>query len=264
MLASRLVNGVTIIHEPLERDRFRLNQFWFNLKRESPSQVKLEHDFEVEKEALSDSASTDHALGAEIGRLDYYQIEFASHDCVIAEGVWAESYADAPGLRAQFHNAAEFFARYPDEAPPEDLTLCAPRPERGAKLEAALRHPAARAAAAVIPGPLEGFIDTADAWHIHGWALDTAYPNLPVLLDIRLDDEALGDVLAVQPRDDLRAAGKGAGNCAFSFTAPRRLPADALSRLTVRRVSDGAPLPLSFEAACRPAAATPTSLRIVA
>ena len=48
--------------DTLERDRFGLNQPWFDLKRESPSQVKLEHDSEVEGEARSASTSTDHAL----------------------------------------------------------------------------------------------------------------------------------------------------------------------------------------------------------
>jgi hypothetical protein len=205
ILASRLVNGVTILHEPIT---------------------------------------------AEIGKLDYYQIEFVTHDCVIAEGTWAETYADAPGLRAQFHNAADFFSRYSDEAPPEALTLCAPRPERGAKLESALTPVIARAA--IAPGTLEGYIDTIDAWHIQGWALDTAHPNLPVLLDIFLGDEKLGLTLACHHREDLAAAGKGTGRCAFTFTTPRRLPEDAPTRISIRRASDGANLPFAQQPAVQP------------
>jgi hypothetical protein len=203
VLASSLVNGITIIEEP---------------------------------------------VGADTGVIDYFQIEFSTHDCVIAEGIWAESYADAPGLRAQFHNAADYFARYPHEVPCEDLVLCAPRPERGAELEVALRPAAARAAAGIAAGTLEGFVDMVNDRHIQGWALDTANPNLPVLLNIMLDEQRLGSVLACQLRDDLRNAGKGSGRCAFAFNFPPGLAEDALSRLTVCRAADGAPL--AFTDAC--------------
>jgi hypothetical protein len=79
-------------------------------------------------------------------QLDYVQIDLGHHDCVLAEAAWSETFADAPGLRAQFHNAAEFHALYPDAPPPDELHLCAPRPQRGWKLEATLRTIAARAA----------------------------------------------------------------------------------------------------------------------
>jgi autotransporter-associated beta strand protein len=186
-------------------------------------------------------------ITADIGKLDYYQIEFATHDCVIAEGAWAESYADAPGLRAQFQNAADFYARYPDDAPPEALTLCAPRPERGTKLESALLPVVSRAA--ITPGALEGYIDSIDAWHIQGWALDTEHPELPVLLDILLNGEKLGTALACHHREDLAAAGKNSGRCAFTFKAPRRLPPDAVNHLTIRRAADGANLPFAQQPA---------------
>ena len=82
-------------------------------------------------------------------RIDYFHVELASHDCVIAEGAWAETYADAQVSRAAFDNAAEYEALYPEDGPaPDEFTLCAPRPERGAKLEAALRPVVARAVAA--------------------------------------------------------------------------------------------------------------------
>jgi len=71
--------------------------------------------------------------------VNYVQLDLGTHDCVVAEGCWSESYADAPGMRAQFHNAAEFEALYPNDPPPEALTLCAPRPESGPRLAAALR-----------------------------------------------------------------------------------------------------------------------------
>ena len=84
-------------------------------------------------------------------RIDYFHVELAAHDCVIAEGTWAETYADAQISRARFDNAAEYEALYPEDGPaPDEFTLCAPRPERGAKLEGALRPILARAEAVAI------------------------------------------------------------------------------------------------------------------
>ena len=59
-------------------------------------------------------------------QIDYFQLEFSHHDCVRAEGAWSESFADGPGLRAQFQNAADFWARYPEYQTPAKLALCAP------------------------------------------------------------------------------------------------------------------------------------------
>jgi hypothetical protein len=225
----------------------------------SPGHAILVENILVLASSLANGVTILHEpVTADIGKLDYYQIEFSTHDCVIAEGIWAESYADAPGLRAQFHNAADFYANYPDDAPPESLTLCAPRPDRGTKLEAALLPVIARVA--ITPGKLEGYIDTIDAWHIQGWALDTAHPNLPVLLDVFLNGEKLGTALACHHREDLAAAGKGTGKCAFTFKAPHRLPPDALATLTIRRASDGANLPFARQPAIQPQPA----LRVVA
>jgi hypothetical protein len=168
--------------------------------------------------------------------VNYVQLDLGGHDCVLAEGAWSETYADAPGMRAQFHNAAEYEALYPDAPPAEALRLCASRPEAGPKLEAALRPVVARAG--VTPGPLEGWLDCATDWQITGWARDMAHPEMPVLLEILTDDAVIGTVLARASRADLAAAGKG--NCAFSFTPPSRLRGEAV---TVRRSADGAALP---------------------
>jgi len=168
--------------------------------------------------------------------VNYVQLDFGRHDCVIAEGAWSESYADAPGMRALYHNAAEYDALYPDEPPVEALLLCAERPEGGARLAAALAPVVARAT--VTPGPLEGWIDRAADWEIQGWARDLGGPELPVRLEILADGQVIGTVLACECREDLRHAGKG--NCAFRFTPPARLRAEAL---TIRRAVDGAELP---------------------
>lgn len=172
--------------------------------------------------------------------IEYFQVELESHDCIVAEGTWSESYADAPGMRAQFHNHAEYRALYPDAPEPTELKLCAPRPERGPALDEVARPLAARAAKGLTPGMLDGYIDKVTATEIHGWAKDLAYPELPVLLEVLAGDEVLGTILACDPRGDLRTAGKG--NCAFSLTLVAPLPEEAFAALRIRRAVDGAEL----------------------
>jgi hypothetical protein len=175
----------------------------------------------------------------------YAHIELAAHDCVLAEGAWSEAYADAPGFRGQFQNAAEYELLYPDAPRAEALALCAPRPERGKLLATALAPVVARAGAGLRPGPLEGVIDSANGRRVEGWARDLAHPELPVLLEVRVHGRRLGHVLACDARDDLAAAGKGRGRCAFSFDAPVDLTAEMLAGLEVRRAADHAVVPMA-------------------
>jgi hypothetical protein len=174
-------------------------------------------------------------------QIDYFQIELETHDCVLAEGAWSETFADAPGLRAQFHNAANFWALYPDYETPPALALAAPRPQAGPELEAALRPIVARAAASVTPGRLEGYIDVLTSETIAGWARDAGHPNLPVELEFFLGAISLGTALACDPRPDLAQA--GLGNCAFAVTLSTKLAPEDLARLQIRRTQDGAMLP---------------------
>ena len=50
------------------------------------------------------------------GEIRYYHLDLGDHDCVLAEGAWAESYYEHLN-REQFDNAAEFRARFPGAAP---------------------------------------------------------------------------------------------------------------------------------------------------
>jgi Hint domain len=180
--------------------------------------------------------------------IDYFQIELETHDCVIAEGTWSETYADGPGQRDCFHNAAEFAALYPNHAPPSELTLCAPRPERGPKLAAALRDVVARASTSLRPGPLRGAIDTASApFTIICWAQDTNHPHLPVALEVLLGDTVIATVLACDYRPDLDQAGIAHGRAAAFITTPVRLHPEQLKTLRIRRASDHAELLMSPE-----------------
>jgi hypothetical protein len=169
-------------------------------------------------------------------QVDYFQLEFETHDCVLAEGVWSESYADTPGLRGKFHNAAEFHALYPGHVEPETQILCAPRPLEGPGLDAALRPLLARLP--VRPGPLRGCIDEVSPGVIRGWAWDEANPHLPVLLEIAAGEKVIGTILACDYRDDLAKAGIGRGHCSFRFEKPAGLLRQGA--VTIRRVQDGA------------------------
>jgi autotransporter passenger strand-loop-strand repeat protein len=196
--------------------------------------------------------------------IDYFQIELAMHDCVVAEGAWSETFADGPGLRAQFHNHAEFYALYPRHRPPETVSLCAPRPEQGEKLAAALAPIAARAAAGLPVGKLRGVFEKIEMdWKISGWAMDESYPDLPVLLEVVAEDQVIGTVLACDYRRDLQAAGLGRGHCAFTYNAPERLRPEQLASLQIRRAADGAPL-WSMAAAAPAGEAPRQGLRLVA
>jgi hypothetical protein len=204
---------------------------------------------------------TQGPLPAEI---DYFNIELGSHDCVIAEGAFAETFADGPGLRAQFHNAVEYFAQYPHSRPPAEIRLCAPRPERGAELDAALRPVVARAAGGVAPGPLEGCIDIVTEWRVEGWALDMHNPELPVLLEFVVDGKVIGTALACDFRDDLKAAGKGNGRCAVFHKLPVRLPGALLPQLYIRRAADGAQIRARHDPAAGQETRRPADSRAVA
>ncbi len=176
----------------------------------------------------------------------YFQLEFSTHDCVLAEGCWSESFIDGPGLRAQFHNAAEYLRERPDYVEPPETLLCAPRPESGPTLAQALAPVLARATAILAkaggtPGPLEGWIDDIADGHITGWAIDTQQPEMPVWLDVWSGTTKLGTVLACEHRADLEAAGKGSGRCAFTFA----LPDEAGTSLSVRRAGDTTILPMA-------------------
>jgi len=216
----------------------------------SPGHSLLIGDVLVLAAALVNGVTVTQRYGEETpAMIEYFQIELQAHDCVIAEGIWAETYADAPGLRAQFHNEAEYYALYPDEPPAAELSLCAPRPERGEKRLGALRQVAVIAEAYVMPGRFEGWIDSVSDWRIEGWAIDHDHPELPLLLEVFLGNEVIGTALACEEREDLVKAGIGNGRRAFVFTPPARLrPADR-PRTEMRRARDGAPLQMTQ--ACR-------------
>ena len=188
--------------------------------------------------------------------IHYFNIEVETHDCVRAEGAWAETYADCPGMRARFHNAASFFERYPGHVTPDAPQLCAPRPLDGPELSAALQPVVARAMAGRVHGRVCGYLETVDpAGVIRGWAYDDSHPDMPVLLDIVLDDAVIGRVLACDFRADLRAAGLGRGHCSFAWPSGRALTRQQAALVEIRCAADGRTLPCTEDLqGCRAAA----------
>ena len=175
--------------------------------------------------------------------IDYYQLEFETHDCVLAEGSWSESFCDFGSLRNQFHNVAEFWQLYPKYRTPEEHIMCAPRLESGPTLDAVLKPIIERAAARVPLGPLQGVIDEVQpSGLIRGWAIDVAHPELPVLLEILLDGRVLSSILACGYRPDLAAAGLGRGRCGFTFEGSTIDP-ESLLNICVRRFDTDNQLP---------------------
>jgi hypothetical protein len=160
--------------------------------------------------------------------VDYFHVELEGHDCLFAEGAWAESYADGPGLRAQFHNAAECGGC----VPPEMVRTCVERPLAGPRLEMAVALVAARAARGMAPGRLMGFVDlVTPEGRVEGWARDEAQPLLPVCLELRVGGRAVDTALACHERGDV-------GRCAFVFETRRMLS----GQVSVHRVGDGVAL----------------------
>lgn len=63
-------------------------------------------------------------------------------------------------------------------------------------------------------------IDRWDENGISGWAIDMAKPQIPVALEILIDDELIAKSVANIFRQDLLDFGIGSGNCAFQLSIP--------------------------------------------
>ena len=187
-----------------------------------------------------------------VGRVEYFHIEFDTHDVIIAEGAPSESFIDDDS-RGMFHNAYEYDALYAAEVG-QPAHYCAPRRDEGYEVEAVRRRIAQRAGllrAANGPrtGELCGYIDLVSETCIAGWAQNSEAPEAPVCLDILVEGKLIGQVLANAYRDDLKAAGLGSGRHAFTFTPPAGFdfPGDTVE---VRRSLDGMALEFTAASEC--------------
>jgi hypothetical protein len=174
-----------------------------------------------------------------VDSVTYYHIETENHEVIFAENCPAETFLDE-NFRAQFQNAAEFHALYPNQS--STNTTCLPLLEDGFALHAIQQRLNARAGVLPPPethGALRGYVDEPGPEICSGWAQDLENPETPVCLDILVDGARIARVLANLYRADLRDAGIGSG--CHAFRAP--LPAGLSGRLEIRRASDGAALP---------------------
>ena len=199
---------------------------------------------------LANGASIFQVKGAE--KVEYFHIELAEHDIILAEGAPSESFVD-DGSRMLFHNAREFAKLYP-EAKIQPALYCAPRITAGYPLESIRHRLAARAG---LRGeqqaePLHGFLDNVSVDLVEGWAQNPLYPEAPVCLDIVVGGRLAIRTLANVYRGDLLNVGLGSGRHGFSVRLPVRLTSDERAGVEVRRSSDQASLPLSI--ACQRAA----------
>ena len=69
--------------------------------------------------------------------VDYFHVELATHDVILAEGAPSETFLD-DGSRGMFHNAADFARLYPKARVPTDY--CAPRLADGPEVELVRRR----------------------------------------------------------------------------------------------------------------------------
>lgn len=91
---------------------------------------------------------------------------------------------------------------------------------------------------------LEGSIDRCTGFLLEGWALDRSQLGSSVRLEILVDGELIGHVVANRYREDIFKSGRfGDGFCGFGLDMPVRLKPGVEHLIEVRRADDGTPLP---------------------
>ena len=177
--------------------------------------------------------------------IDYFHIELDTHDVIMAEGAWSESFIDDDN-RGLFHNAHEYAALYSEAAEPP-VQYCAARVDSGIEVDQARQRVARRAGlmheGEPRPGALRGYIDLISPQRAAGWAQCIEYPEAPVCLEVLCDGEPIGRVVANRYRADLEQAGIGSGRHSFELAFPRGFVVSP-DALQVRRAFDGVELAL--------------------
>jgi glycosyltransferase involved in cell wall biosynthesis len=199
----------------------------------------------------------------DVDSVEYFHLELASHDVIFADGAASETFVDCDS-RAMFHNATDYASRYPDDPGPA-WQFCAPRVvPASAELVTILARLAARAGQIQAFGPPEamlGHIDFYDRLRVRGWILDSTQPGQRVRLEVRLDGEPVGHIVADTYRPDLAKTGQhGDGRHGYNFSHPIRLSPLTDHVFELVRAADGAHVPGSpvrmfattgFDAECR-------------
>lgn len=195
--------------------------------------------------------------------VQYFHIELESHDVILAEGAWSETFFDDGG-RGVFQNAADYYALYPAHDPAREQAYCAPRMEDGFALEILRASLAGRAerlrADGTVPEMrLEGCHDPSRPGYVSGWARDVLAPKRHVPVAILCDGVIIAQVTADRLRPGLRLKGKGDGYNAFDVALPSGFSCDRRHEIEVRflddwSLMDGSPRVIEPTAGSRPAA----------
>ena len=188
--------------------------------------------------------------------VEYFHVELDSHDVIVAEGAFSESFIDDDS-RGMFHNAHEYYALHPEPVS-EPARYCAPRLSEGLEVETARQQIAMRAGLSLAANPqpaenLRGFVDEVNVHCIAGWAQNIDHPEAPVCLDIVAGGRVIGQTLANVYREDLELAGLGSGRHSFVFV-PSSTDVFSPGEVEVRRSADHALLALSHMAGAATAA----------
>jgi autotransporter passenger strand-loop-strand repeat protein len=186
----------------------------------------------VPAEALVDGAGI--ARCAEYGDVLYFHVELDSHDAILAEGAWAESFVDCDS-RGMFINAAEHAALNPGRtaAPCVFFTEVS---EEGPVLEAIRTR--LSGVATRPPGPMRGHLDLVSGGLVEGWVQDLANPERGVALELVLADGTVLPGVANRYRADLEKVGIGLGRHAYRFELPK-----GAEVVAIRRAGDGVVVP---------------------
>ncbi len=164
----------------------------------------------------------------------YFHLELETHDVLIAEGAFSESFVDDDS-RGMFQNAHEFRELYPDERRKE-AAYCAPRADDGYTLDGARRRLAGRAGLPYPKAPdfsmLCGAVEHCDHEGVSGWALNTACRDAPVCLDVIVDGVFTDYAFAEAAREK--------GGRSFALRFPAALDPSRPHEIELRRSADGA------------------------
>lgn len=175
-----------------------------------------------------------------VDRVDYFHLELATHDVIIAEGAPSESFVD-DGSRGMFQNAAEYSLLYPNTSRSAPR-YCAPRVDQGERVEMVRQRLQARVAPGYEGEPahntLRGCVDEVGNDRIKGWACETDC-SAQVRLRILDNGIVVGQVVANQYREDLQQADIGDGRHGFELIMPGGLSPLVRHVIQVQRVADG-------------------------
>lgn len=100
-------------------------------------------------------------------------------------------------------------------------------------------HRAASVAAHWPSGRPRAHLEAADHHHVSGWAYDPDRLDVPLPLEVVVDDTPRVICIADLRRPDLEMAGVGTGTCAFDIRFVNPLPVTRPALIEIRRATDG-------------------------